>query len=1828
MIIDSRYEVITRLGSGLWSAVYQVQDMRTNKILVLKYFENINTDKFYENFTAEDMHHVTKIIHPNLVRVYDFGVWKKHIYVISEFYSGKTLNHFYFKPYRIDMIYDIIVKICYALNSLHNQNILHLDLKPENILYILKGKTVDLKVLDYGLLRTDFTENQQTITGTLPYIAPEIISKKKYDKMSDFYSLGVILYKLTTGILPFTTNEIIDFKSGKLKNLFPRFPRDINPDIPVNLEKLILKLLEVKPENRLANPESIIEYINKFSLKRYPYSDKKNIINSIQFSSYLVREDYSHELLSYVPLIIDGNGKIITLISGYGAGKNNILTLFRYHILNDNFFIFDYVCSLDNSDPFFALIKEYLSYLNQDEHISKDLEAMSKKFKEFVFHSSDKYKKITIQEKELKLDYEIAKKVIIELSKIRPIVFIIRAGEFLTEQTVGFINFISEDIIKNRILLIVSVNNPLAIKKMVHPSKINIQPLTFFEVSKYIKQLINTEPPEAFVRNILKITNGNPKFIQDVLYDLTNRKLIWSNGRLDLSYEFNDYVLPKTISKIIFTQLGHLENQDYQNIRKLSVVDFPIGKGLISFALSLDEKETFFFLKNVINNEIYIEHEGRFNFTYRTIKEKLFKELSNEEKKEIAKKILDYYINKPLNEITVCDSLVDISYLAHDLISVRRYKKKLLNLYDHKFDQEKSYYTIRDIIEIDFSGKIDIGLIEIKKDLRVFREKIFINGFVKRSYEFLIKIKGLPDIFETNYLWGTIYQGILEYSKALSHYEKAHSQAVTGKEIIISTIEMAWIYLQTNSPEKAKRIIDELDPKNMSENLKISYYDRKAVILDALGNSLNAVNLIEDFIPTIIEKNDIGLFYRLGSLYNNLAYIYSNLKMIDQAKINYEHAQSIWESIHYYRSLPTIYNNVGDIALRKGDIETAIHYFEKSHKLCLRIDQKRGLALSYLNFGEAYIKKGDFENALSYLNASKKIIGSTEDKGFNSSIKFNKALIYAKINNFYDYYKFIENEINSDKITEINPLIKSYFYFLINLGQYKKLERILDNLDINFFEIQEEEFFYQIKGILSYEDKEYKKAMTNFKMGLDYALKRKSVYAQAIFYIKLTETAIYLKNVKEIHQYFDKSKELVDKFHFGYWKSYLKLLHVQIQLMDNSIPLRLLMRNVVEALDEIKKKKYFLLEFKSLIIRTEIFILLKSDKNSRSFYNLTKQKAIAITKGLPQDFIDSFIKKYHCDGNAPTHLLSPLAKLRTIDKLNWEEDLYELLTLRDTNRIMFFVDRIINNMVAPYSYAIILQNNLATHETPFFVSDSLKEDIYSKEYFSAIESVYSKSTIIKKKIRGKNVVFLTFGIKSSKIGVFVLTDNGEMEFSSREISKINKLRLHLTSILSRITEYNRLNNQTRMMNEIIKISQKFFSISKLDKLELEIVISSIRITNANRGFFIKHDKAGNYVFNVGINSDNQFISDESKVSKTVLSEARNNNLPIYTNNAIVDNLLKNSISVQDYELHSIYCLPIFTNNEFYGFLYLDDYQAENSEMHVYPAFMDILKVQISIALENTIQFEKIIRKNRDLSRIDSVKKEFVNIVSHELNTPLVTLQGVVSRIRHNNFNSDEEKALTIKKLKNSVDKLSNVTSDILTYNKYLIAEKLVLTVQSLEEIFNIILDEANILASKRHMDISLEIEDDLPKAEINWEAFHLMIYNLILNSIRYSKDFGKITIGCRKSAFQTEEINGKKSIVITIKDEGIGIPEDEIQAIFTSFYELRDIYSHSSGVVEYDSSGLGLGLSIVKRIVDLHSGKIWVNSEENIGTTFFIAIPAYIENNNKEKIDDKFFQNI
>ena len=304
---------------------------------------------------------------------------------------------------------------------------------------------------------------------------------------------------------------------------------------------------------------------------------------------------------------------------------------------------------------------------------------------------------------------------------------------------------------------------------------------------------------------------------------------------------------------------------------------------------------------------------------------------------------------------------------------------------------------------------------------------------------------------------------------------------------------------------------------------------------------------------------------------------------------------------------------------------------------------------------------------------------------------------------------------------------------------------------------------------------------------------------------------------------------------------------------------------------------------------------------------------------------------------------------------------------------------------------------------------------------------------------------------------------------------------------------------------------------------------------------------------------------------------------------------------------SIYCAPLIVDGNIYGLLYLDNLNAEKSEMQINPNFMKLMLTQISTAIKNAQQYEVLIQTNKEIRSLDDLKKDFINIVSHELKTPLVAMHGYTKLLSKVKLPKKEKDIL--QSLSTSTQKLDTTINDIINFNKYQMLKKLHKEKVNILTLLTELKEEGERISKNRNMIFRLEVEATLHKAEINWNAFYLMMFNIIHNAIRFTKDFGTITIGARRSAFQQEEIDGKESLIVYVNDNGIGIPEKEHEKIFQKFYELTDIISHSSGNLEFNSSGLGLGLSTAKLIVNLHKGKIWVNSKENEGTTVFVVIP-------------------
>ncbi|MEE8359852.1 MAG: HAMP domain-containing sensor histidine kinase [Candidatus Omnitrophota bacterium] len=245
---------------------------------------------------------------------------------------------------------------------------------------------------------------------------------------------------------------------------------------------------------------------------------------------------------------------------------------------------------------------------------------------------------------------------------------------------------------------------------------------------------------------------------------------------------------------------------------------------------------------------------------------------------------------------------------------------------------------------------------------------------------------------------------------------------------------------------------------------------------------------------------------------------------------------------------------------------------------------------------------------------------------------------------------------------------------------------------------------------------------------------------------------------------------------------------------------------------------------------------------------------------------------------------------------------------------------------------------------------------------------------------------------------------------------------------------------------------------------------------------------------------------------------------------------------------------------------------------------------------------RLIWLQKKKEELDEMKSKFTLITSHELMTPITVIKGYLKLLENKTLGGlteKQERALDIinkyfgrlEGIKDNLTKLSTGTRKSLIGN---------LQPVSIEVLIRLTAREITPFIDKRGQRLQVDVEEDTPFVRMDINGIQEVLLNLLLNAIRFTPDGGKITVRAKGL---------KDRIQIEVEDSGIGIPKDRLKSIFESFYELRDIKKHSSGSIEFKSSGLGLGLAIAKDIVAAHKGQIWVESELGKFSRFTFTLP-------------------
>ena len=281
-ILDDRYEIIELIGSGGMANVYKALCHRLNRYDAVKIMrdETAANTELRRRFRAESQA-VAMLSHPNIVSVYDVSHSDDVEYIVMELIDGITLKQYLQKKSVLDPseVLDFTIQTAKALEHAHSKGISHRDIKPQNIMLLKDGM---IKVADFGIasLENTIEENNGETVGSVHYIAPEQARGEAPDARSDIYSLGIVMYEMLTGKLPYVGNSDVEV-AVKHMNTDPVTPRDIVPSIPEELERICLKAMNSNIDERYQSASEMLADLEEYksqSLAAHVLEDSEAVL--------------------------------------------------------------------------------------------------------------------------------------------------------------------------------------------------------------------------------------------------------------------------------------------------------------------------------------------------------------------------------------------------------------------------------------------------------------------------------------------------------------------------------------------------------------------------------------------------------------------------------------------------------------------------------------------------------------------------------------------------------------------------------------------------------------------------------------------------------------------------------------------------------------------------------------------------------------------------------------------------------------------------------------------------------------------------------------------------------------------------------------------------------------------------------------------------------------------------------------------------------------------------------------------------------------------------------------------------------------------------------------------------------------------------------------------------------------------------------------------------------------------------------------------------------------------------------------------------------------
>lgn len=654
-ILRQRYRLESEIGRGGMGIVYRATDLDLKRPVAVKLLpDRVSTPDARERFLRE-ARAAASLNHPNIVAVHDVGEDQGVPFFVMELVEGGNLSAAPHRDFR--RVVQIGSQICEALEHAHTHSIVHRDLKPDNVLLSGARESGSVKLADLGLalpVRDSRLSGAGAIVGTPAYMAPEQILGEKIDGRADLYALGVVLYEMTTGRLPFMGDDPLTIVSQHIHApVVP--PRALRSDIPRALEAVIVKLLAKDPAHRFANAfdtgAALREALEAPDGTPDESAAAVAMLDALSRGRLVGRAEELAESRELWRRAREGRGHCLLLSGEPGAGKTRLARELIVQAAVDGAIVLNGACyEYEATTPYLPFVEAFRRWVREQTDESKLREILGDAAPQLAKLAPEVESRIgpfparpTLPAHEERLlFFDAVAQVFIELGRRRGLLFYIDDLHWADGSTLWLVGHLLRNLRAARVLIVASYReieldraHPLA-KALVDwnrerlMTRIVLRRFGSDETREQLSALLNEPVAADFAEAVHRETEGNPFFVEEVIKALIEQGSVgrksgeWTCGAIA------DLVIPQSVKEAIGSRLDRVSQGCNEILRAAAVVGKTFTFEEVIAAVGSENEEALLdALDEATAAQLLVAERGEaFTFTHDKIREVLYEELN------------------------------------------------------------------------------------------------------------------------------------------------------------------------------------------------------------------------------------------------------------------------------------------------------------------------------------------------------------------------------------------------------------------------------------------------------------------------------------------------------------------------------------------------------------------------------------------------------------------------------------------------------------------------------------------------------------------------------------------------------------------------------------------------------------------------------------------------------------------------------------------------------------------------------------------------------------------------------------------------------------------------------------------------------------------------------------------------------------------------------------------------------------------------------------------------------------------------------------------------